>query len=298
VNDDAAARFEPHRRVLVAHAYRMLGEHAEAEDIVQEAYLRWDQALARTAVEDDRGFLRATVTRLALDRLRSARARREVYVGPWLPEPLLDEAQDGPDAVVALADDVSFALLLALERLSPLERAAFLLHDALDVPFAEIAQTLGRSELAVRRLASRAREHVREARSRNFVAREDALRMRDAFLAALRGDDLAALQRLLTADVVLTSDGGGKAVAAIVPLVGPDRVGRFLLGIARKSSGIVRAVVPARINTLPGFVLLGEHGVLQTFALDLDGERIRAIYVTRNPDKLRGVEARLGNIAP
>jgi hypothetical protein len=123
VNDDAAVRFEPHRRVLVAHAYRMLGEHAEAEDIVQEAYLRWDEALARTAVDDDRAFLRATVTRLALDRLRSARARREVYVGPWLPEPLLDEAQDGPDAVAALADDVSFALLLALERLSPLERA-------------------------------------------------------------------------------------------------------------------------------------------------------------------------------
>lgn len=293
MSGDAAQRFEAHRRVLVRHAYRMLGDHAEAEDVVQEAYLRWDDALRRASIADDLPFLRTTVTRLAIDRLRAARTRREVYVGPWLPEPVLDDPRDDPQAAATLADDVSFALLLTLERLSPLERAAFLLHDVLDVPFAEIATTLERSEVAVRRLASRAREHVRELRDRAPVRREAALHLRDAFLAALEADDLAALQRLLTQDVVLLSDGGGKATAALNPLVGPDRVGRFLVGITRKGTTKATAVLPASINTLPGFVTLGPDGIASTIAIESDGDRIRAIYITRNPDKLHGIEASL-----
>lgn len=296
--NDRAARFEPHRTALLRHAYRMLGEYAEAEDLVQEAYLRWDEALRRTDVADDRAFLRATVTRLALDRLRSARARREVYVGPWLPEPVMDDAAADPADAAALADDVSFAFMLALERLSPLERAAFLLHDVLDVPFGEIAQTLGRSEVAVRRLASRAREQVRTARNRRIPRRADAERVLTAFVTALAEGDLGALQRLLAEDVVFISDGGGKAPAAINPLVGIDRVGRFLIGVARKAAGRAVTVIPLTINTHPGYAVYDETGLIQTMALETDGERVVAVYATRNPDKLRTLAARLGDQRP
>jgi RNA polymerase sigma-70 factor (ECF subfamily) len=288
VTDEAAARFEPHRPALLRHAYRMLGEHGEAEDVVQESYLRWDGALRRGAIDDDRAFLRATITRLCLDRLRSARAQRELYIGPWLPEPVLDDPASDPEAAATIADDVSFALLLALERLSPLERAAFLLHDALGVPFAEIATILERSEPAVRQLAARGRAHVRENRPRTVVRPDAALRLRNAFVAALRADDLAALQRLLTEDVVFISDGGGKVPAAINPLVGLDRVGRFLIGIARKTPPGF-ALLPARVNGLLGFVATEDGAVTQTIAFEFDGDRIAAIYATRNPDKLHAV---------
>ncbi|HTW84327.1 MAG TPA: RNA polymerase sigma factor SigJ [Candidatus Sulfotelmatobacter sp.] len=290
---DAASRFEPHRTSLLRHAYRMLGERAEAEDAVQESYLRWDDALRRAPVHDDRAFLRATVTRLCINRLRSARARREVYVGPWLPEPVLDDPAADPATAATIADDVSFALLLALERLSPLERAAFLLHDALDVPFAEIATILERSEPAVRQLAARGREHVRSSRPRAIVPREEAVRVRDAFVAALRAGDLGGIQALLTQDVRLISDGGGKASAARNVLTGQDRVGRFLQGVARKFPPTLLGR-RATINGLLGFVAVEHDGtVTQTLALELDGTRIAAIYTTRNPDKLHGVERAL-----
>ena len=296
--EDDATRFEQHRAVLARLAYRMLGSNAEAEDVVQDAYLRWSDALTRTPVADDGAYLRATVTRLALDRLRSARAQRETYVGPWLPEPIIvDDAAD-PAAAATLADDVSFALMLALERLSPLERAAFILHDVLDVPFAEIATTLERSEEAARRLASRAREHVREPRNRRSTQREATTRMRDAFAAALRAADIEALTQLLTQDVVLLSDGGGKAVAAINPIAGRARVAAFLIGLAKKRSADITAVIPALLNGDPGFIVLGNEpgfdaGVIQTLAIETNGAHITAIYVTRNPDKLHGIAARI-----
>jgi RNA polymerase sigma-70 factor (ECF subfamily) len=290
--DQRTERFEAQRGRLVRHAYRMLGEFSEAEDVVQDAFLRWNDALERTAVDDDAAFLRATVTRLCIDRLRSARARREVYVGPWLPEFVVDERADDPEAAAAFADDVSFALLLALDRLSPLERAAFLLHDVLDVPFAEVAQTIGRAEPAVRQLAARAREHVREARTRPRTSREEALRLRDAFLAAIRNDDPAALQALLTRDVVFLSDGGGKATAATVPIVGQDNVGKLLAGLARKGAGLVRRVELAILNGLPGFVLFDDKGVVQVLALDVVDGKVGAIYTIRNPDKLPGIKER------
>ena len=296
-----ASRFERHRITLARLAYRMLGSEPEAEDVVQDAYLRWSDALQRTTIADDAAYLRATVTRLALDRLRSARALRETYIGPWLPDPVVTDEASDPAHATALADDVSFALMLALERLSPLERAAFILHDVLEVPFAEIATTLGRTEEAARRLASRAREHVRESRARRSPNRADALRLRDAFAAALRAGDTQALMQLLTNDVVFLSDGGGKAPAAINPVIGPDRVARLLIGIITKGAARITEIVPALLNGDPGFIILGNepgfpNGIIQTLAIETNGERIAALYATRNPDKLHGVAARLSTI--
>ncbi len=284
-----AERFEDLRPMLVRHAYRMLGEYAEAEDVAQEAYLRWSAALDDGDVRDERALARTIVTPLALDRLRSARAKREVYVGPWLPEPVVAES-DNPEAAATLADDISFALLLALERLAPLERAAFLLHDVLDVPFAEIAQTLGRAEPAVRKLATRAREHVRDAGRHSRSDPKELMRIRDEFLAAIQNDDPAALQQLLTDDVVFTGDGGGKVAAATVPVVGRDRVTKLLFGLKEKQGwhDIVRIEL-ATLNGLPGIVTFNKAGVQEVAALEIRDGRIAAMYVIRNPEKLRGV---------
>lgn len=288
--NDYAERFERVRPVLVRHAYRMLGDFSEAEDAVQDAFLRWTRAAQTTRVEDDQAFLRTTVTHLCLDRLRSARARRESYVGPWLPEPVVYESVDAPEDAAVLADDLSFALLLALERLDPLERAAFLLHDALGVPFSEVAQTLERSEEAVRKLASRARGRVHDAHRAPRVPRTKAAKLRDRFLDALQRDDAAALQALLVEDVVLTSDGGGKATAAMVPVVGNGKVTQFFMGVARKGLAQVTRMEFVEINGLPGMVAFDAHGINMAVMFETDGEHIRAIYAVRNPDKL----ARLG----
>jgi RNA polymerase sigma-70 factor (ECF subfamily) len=289
MTDAAAERFEPLRATLVRHAYRMLGQYGEAEDVVQDAFLRWNDARKHTRVDDDAAFLRTTVTHLCLDRLRSARARREVYVGPWLPEPIVAETAQDPAIAATLADDVSFALLLALERLSPLERAAFLLHDVMDVPFAEIARTLNRGEDTVRKLASRGREHVHEAK-RASIDRESALRLRDALLAALNADDALALERLLTEDVIYVSDGGGRAPAATVPVTGQERVSKLLIGLRRKGAALVRRVELATLNGLPGVVLFNDQGVQDAIALEMREDRVAALYVVRNPEKLRAVE--------
>lgn len=279
------------RPLLVRHAYRMLGEYGEAEDVVQDAYLRWSESAANTAIVDDRAFLRTIVTRLCLDRLRSARARREVYVGPWLPEPVVSDVKENPEASTVLADDISFGLLLALERLAPLERAAFLLHDALGVPFDEIAQTLGRSEAAVRKLASRGREHVHDARRHSQTDRDEAMRLRDAFLEALNNDDASALQQLLTSDVVFVSDGGGKVPAATVPVSGPERVTQLLLGLKRKGFAMVRRIEFVTLNGLAGYALFTDAGLETAIALEITEGRIAAMYTVRNPDKLQRIAA-------
>lgn len=287
-----AEEFEPHRRHLTGLAYRMLGSLAEAEDAVQEAYLRW-HGTDQGKVADARAFLSKTVTRLCLDQLKSARARRETYVGPWLPEPLLEEAGLTADTAGDFAQDLSVALLLALERLSPLERAAFLLHDVFDMEFAEVAETLGRGEAACRQLAARAREHVRAARPRFPVRPDEGARLAEAFLAAARSGDAATLGRLLAADATLHADGGGKKRAALNVIHGRDKIAAFFAGLARKQAATVKAirVRPSRINGLPGFVTVEPDGTLQTIALEIAGEEIAAIYVVRNPDKLRHVAA-------
>jgi RNA polymerase sigma-70 factor (ECF subfamily) len=277
---DAAATFDPLRPRLVRIAYRMLGSVADAEDVVQEAFLRWFDA-DRDAVREPEAFLRRIVTRLCLDQLKSARRRRETYLGPWLPEPVVEAAEDE-------IDDVTLPLMMALERLSPLERAAFLLHDVFGVGFEEVAQTIGREPAACRQLASRARTHVRAARPRFQMPKERGLQIAAAFFAATRSGDMAELRSILAADVTVYADGGGKASAAMQPVVGLDDVlqlqASLALLFARKMSRIVRY---GFINGLPGFVTIEQDDTLQTTALQIEDGKVAAIYVMRNPDKLR-----------
>ena len=292
-NTDPAASFEPHRRRLRGLAYRMLGSMADAEDAVQEAYLRWHGA-NRGKVSDPRAFLMTTTTRICLDMLTSARARREEYVGPWLPEPVLDTAALAPDSRTELAEDLSIALLLTLDRLSPLERAAFLLHDAFDFSFAEVAAALDRSEAACRQLATRARAHVRDTRPRgtavvthpNEIDPKHA-RLMEAFTRATQSGDLDRLTTLLAADVRVVTDGGGKVAAALNEIDGAERAARFLIGAARKGWRDDFTLRMATINGLPGVIVDSPEGPVQTAAFEIDGDVIRALYVVRNPDKLR-----------
>jgi len=289
-----AESFEPQRRRLLGLAYRMLGSMADAEDAVQETYLRWHGA-GRDNVSDARAFLMTTTTRICLDMLTSARARREEYVGPWLPDPVLDTAALAPDHHTELAEDLSVALLLTLERLSPLERAAFLLREAFDFSFSEVATTLQRSQAACRQLAARARAHVRAVRPRGVTAppadsaevNARHTQLMSAFVAATRSGDLNALTRLLASDVRVVTDGGGKVAAALNVLDGSDRAARFLVGATRKGWREDFTLRFATINGLPGIIVDSPDGPVQTTAFEVEGDVIRALYVVRNPDKLR-----------
>ena len=294
-----AQRFDQvHARRLRALAYRMLGSRADAEDAVQEAWLRWAE-VDEAGVENAGAFLSRLVTNLCLDRLRSAVVQREHYVGVWLPEPLLeDEAlfgwAPGPEQQAEFAQDVSIAFMLALERLSPLERAAFLLHDVFDLDHAEIARHLGREEAACRQLVSRARRHVKADYARREVAAEEAERLTTAFMQAVRSQDVAALARLLSDDAVLMADGGGKVSAVPRPLQGGERVAKAFIGFARLPAGAGWRMVPARVNGLPGVLIVDTAAggrLVQAVALSPTGEpgepaRVGALYIQRNPDKL------------
>jgi len=281
--DDAVATFDPLRPRLTRIAYRMLGSVADAEDVVQEAYLRW-HACDRTAVHKPEAFLRQVVTRLCLDVLKSARRSREVYVGPWLPEPVFTPDEDE-------VDDFTLPLMLALERLSPLERAAFLLHDVFGISFEEIARTLGREEGACRRLASRARTHVRSERPRFAIEPEHGHEIAQAFFAASREGDLGRLRALLSEDVLLHSDGGGKRPAALRILTGIEDVMKVHTALARIfAQSPSRLLRYGRINGLPGFITMEPDDQIQTTALAIENGRIAAIYVMRNPDKLRHLD--------
>jgi RNA polymerase sigma-70 factor (ECF subfamily) len=302
---DPSESFEPHRRRLLGLAYRMLGSMAEAEDAVQEAYLRWHDA-KRENVAEPRAFLITTTTRICLDVLKSARVRREEYVGPWLPDPVTDTAALAPDTQTEMAEDLSVALLLTLDRLSPLERAAFLLHDVFDYSFMQVAGMLDRNEVACRQLASRARTRVRDARPASAHALRrgrpgDAIATRadsssldakhaelvSAFITASRSGDVATLTRLLASDAKLVTDGGGKVTAALNVIEGADRVAAFLAGVVRKGWTDDMTVRFDTINGLPGLIVSGPNGLLQTNAFEIDGDVVKAIYVVRNPDKLR-----------
>jgi RNA polymerase sigma-70 factor (ECF subfamily) len=286
--DQDVAAFETHRRALTGLAYRMLGSRAEAEDIVQDAYLRW-HAADRAAIEEPRRYLGTVVTRLCLDRMKSAQMRRELYVGQWLPEPVVDEVFDGETAG-EVAHDISVALMLVLERLSPLERASFLLHDVFGLDFAEVARALGHGEAACRQLAARARAHIEAGRPRFPASREDGHRLAAAFQAAVTSGDTQAFARILANDAVLYSDGGGKRAAALNPIRGADRIQRFFAGVARKNPALAAiAARPATVNGLPGFVLRESDGSIDTMAIEPRGGRIVAIYLIRNPEKLQHV---------
>lgn len=288
-----------HARRLRALAYRMLGSRADAEDIVQEAWLRWAEVDEAT-VDNPAAYLSRLVTNLCLDRLRSAAGQREQYVGVWLPEPLRDDEplfgwSPGPEQQAEFAQDVSVAFLLALQRLSPLERAAFLLHDVFDLDHDEVARHLGRNAAACRQLVSRARQRVRADHVRREVAAEERQRLFQAFAGAVRSHDVQALAELLAHDAVLLADGGGKVSAVPRPLQGRQRVATAFIGFARLPASRGWRLEAALLNGLPGCLVLDEHDggrLVQTIALAPSAQeagRIGAIYVQRNPDKLAHV---------
>ncbi|MGW2303721.1 RNA polymerase sigma-70 factor [Streptomyces sp. NPDC001809] len=285
--DTLTARFEEHRALLLGVAYRMLGRAADAEDVVQEAWLRWT-AEDRAEVREPRAFLVRITTRLAVDRLRQAAARRESYVGPWLPEPVVtDFGPTAPDTAerALLADSVSLAVLVVLESLSPPERAVFVLREAFGFPYAEIATALDRSEAAVRQLAGRARRHVDERRPRYDVdpaARRD---LTERFLAAAAGGDLGGLLDLLAPDVRLVGDSGGKSRAPLRIIEGADKVGRFLHATARSADAALDVRL-LELNGAPALLTLADgrpDAVLQIEILD---GRVQRVHLIRNPDKL------------
>lgn len=287
---DTATTFENERGHLFGVAYRMLGSAAEAEDILQEAFVRYVEA--KIDADSPRAYLTTVVVRLCLDHLKSARARRETYVGPWLPEPLVSsqEPVPGPDARTELAESLSLAFLVLLERLSPLERAAFLLREVFEQPFDEVARVIGTSEAACRQLVARARAHVDENRPRYEPTHEKKHALLAAFLAACASADPSALARVLAADVVVRSDGGGKAHAARKPVIGRDRVVRFILGVLKKAPPEA-GVELAWINGQPGFVLRDAHGLTSVVTLTVGDDAVQDVWIVVNPDKLARVGA-------
>jgi RNA polymerase sigma-70 factor (TIGR02957 family) len=287
--------FEEHRGLLVGVAYRILGSVSDAEDVVQEAWLRWS-GVDESDVHDPKAYLIRVTTRLAIDRLRWAKSRRESYVGPWLPEPIGTEPDVAEHA--ELADSVELALLVVLETLSPLERAVFVLREAFDLPFAEIGEVIGRSEAAARQLARRAREHVRDKRPRFEVDRGERRRITERFIDAAGAGDLDGLIRLLADDVAIVSDGGGKARAPLRVITGAANAGRFLTSItrpremARFMASIGLAEVPglafgvAEVNGGPAVVISAGDQVITVLSLQVSEGRIATIYLIANPDKL------------
>lgn len=278
----AEAVFERERPRLVRIARRMLGTLEEAEDVVQTAWLRFASA-DFAAIDRPEAWLTRTVSRLAIDTMRSARVRREVYVGQWLPEPVVEDEHEGEDRLTT-------ALLLALERLSPLERAAFLLHDVFSVSFDEVARALDRDEAACRQLAARARRHVAAERTRFVVPPEQGRALIEAFLEASRSGDVAGMSAMLVEDAQLVADGGGIRQAALNPVSGRDDIARFFAGYAKKGAFAMPEIVRyALIDGLPGVVTREADGLLQTTSLQIGPDGIEAIYIVRNPEKLRSV---------
>ena len=286
--DSTTKFFEQQRPLLTGVAYRMLGRAADAEDVVQDAWLRWSAA-DRADVREPRAYLVRITTRLAIDRLRHLRSRREAYVGPWLPEPVAtDFADTVPDAAerAVLAESVSFAVLVVLESLSPLERAVFVLREAFGFPYGEIAAVLDRAEPAVRQLAGRARRHVEERKPRFRADPAEQRRLTERFLAAASDGDLGGLLEMLAPDARLVGDSGGKAKAPLRVLDTPDKVGRFLAAVAGQPVPGLEIHV-REINGAPALLMLSEGQPDSVFSLDITADgRIACDYIQRNPDKL------------
>jgi RNA polymerase sigma-70 factor (ECF subfamily) len=279
------AVFEPLRNRLFAVAYRMTGTRADAEDIVQEAYLRWRQADVG-AVRSPEAWLVSVATRLSIDRLRKAYAEREKYTGPWLPEPLLGDPS--PEERLELASDISLAFVALLERLAPVERAAFLLHDVFDRDYPEIARILGKSEAACRQVVHRARERVRSDRRRFRADAEEYRRLIEKFTEAAGAGDEATLLSLFAEDATLTSDGGGVVPAARKVITGRGRIARLFLVLARKLRGRMAQTV-LTVNGEPGLVTFLDGAPLTVTSFETDGNRFLALYNVLNPEKLKGV---------
>jgi RNA polymerase sigma-70 factor (ECF subfamily) len=279
--------FEEHRPALARLAYRMLGSLADAEDVLQDAYLRWARD-GRQAVQSPRAYLLTIVTRLCIDQRQSIEARKMTYVGPWLPEPVVEPVGLGPGAPLETAESVSMALLLVLESLSPVERAAYLLRRIFDYDYDTIARILDKSEPSCRQLVSRAEQRIHERRPRFDPDPVQAERLTDAFLEACSTGDLNGLVQILASDAIMYSDGGGKAAAALAPIRGAEKIARFFIGIMKKvpSRMEVRRV---RVNGQPGLVITVDGQLIQVLTLDVADGRIANCFVVRNPDKLARV---------
>jgi RNA polymerase sigma-70 factor (ECF subfamily) len=274
-----AEAYEAHRPLAFGIAYRMLGSVAEAEDVVQEAFLRLHREQAR--VDSPQAFVATVTTRLAIDRLRSAQHRRETYPGPWLPEPIVTDT--APDR-----ESISMALLVVLESLSPVERAVFLLHDVFDYGYGEIAEIVGKSRENCRQLALRARRHVEARRPRFDPSAEERAKLVERFFEAIGDGDVDGLVALLAEDATIYGDGGGKAPARATPLHGAEKVARFMLGLTRLAERDALQVEPALVNGQPGAIVRGPDGdVRAAMSADVEGGRITAIRSVVNPDKLR-----------
>jgi RNA polymerase sigma-70 factor (ECF subfamily) len=285
--DTATEVFEEHRPVLMGVAYRMLGRVADAEDVVQEAWLRWSGA-DRSEVREPRGYLVRIATRLAVDRLRQVQSRKEAYVGPWLPEPYVtDFGETAPDTAerAVLADSVSLAVLVVLESLSPLERAVFVLREAFGYPYADIAAVLDREEPAVRQLAGRARRHVEERRPRYEVDQTERRDLTERFLAAAAEGDLEGLMSLLAPDVRLIGDSGGLSKAPLRVIETADKVGRFVYAVAQK--GVPDpSYRPVELNGGAALLVLSGGRPDSVVQVDVVDGRIQCVYIVRNPEKL------------
>lgn len=288
----APDEFEAHRARLLGLGYRMLGSRSDAEDLVQETYLRWHRT-PREEIRDAGPWLRTTMARLCIDDLRARKSRGETYVGPWLPEPWPTEAPvtDAGERALEIADDLSVAFLLLLERLGPDERAAFLLHDVFDADYADIASALGKTEAAVRQIVSRARTRVADERPRFHATREQQRELADRFQRAVVSRDEATLFALLRSDATLISDGGGKALAALRPIYGAEKIVRFFMGITRQDDPSRYRMEPGWFNGAAGFVIRAPDGsVYATFTVEVDDDRIVRVFAVRNPDKLQHID--------
>ncbi len=282
--------FDQLRRLMFSIAYRMTGSVSDAEDIVQDAFVRFEHARRDgVEIESEKAWLSAVTTRLAIDHLRSARVRRERYVGPWLPEPLLTDAAPGPAERAELDESLSQAFLVVLETLSPVERAVFLLREVFGYDYADVAQAVGKSEQNCRQIATRARHHVEARQPRHDVDREQRDELFERFLAACGSGEVEQLEELLAADAVVLSDGGGKISAARRPVTGVARIARFLTNITVRRRALGSTVERrATVNGQPGLVVIGPDGaVSDVMTIDVADGTIQAVRIVRNPDKLR-----------
>ena len=284
----AADAFEPVRGRLFGLAYRMLGSRAEAEDVVQEAYVRWHQS-DRDVIRNAEAWLVTTATRLAIDRLRALKTEREAYTGPWLPEPIMQNTPPSPDTHLELASDLSLAFLVLLERLGPEERAAFLLHEVFDFGYPEIASVLDKSEDASRQIVHRARTRVRSARKRFDVTEAAKANLLRKFTEAMKARDEQTLLSLFAPDATWTADGGGRAAASPHPILGAERIARLVIGFQHRlqSDGATMELVD--VNGETGLLVRVDGRILGIMAIESDGERIHAVYAVVNPDKLPAI---------
>jgi RNA polymerase sigma-70 factor (ECF subfamily) len=278
--------FELHRPRLFGIAYRMLGSRSEAEDLLQDAYLRWHES-DRTNIQSAAAFLVTVTTRLCVDRLRALKQERARYAGSWLPEPIVDDHIPSPEMQRELVDDVSIAFLAVLERLGPEERAAFLLHEVFDYDYPEVAQTLGKAEPACRQLIHRARARLRESRTRFKVSTESRERLLEKFFVAIASGSRQAVMSLLAEDVEYVADVGGEVIAARKVLRGPDRIGRLYYCIARYFTGLSYRLM--RVNGEVGAACVKDGRIFSILSFVTNGDRICRIYAIRNPDKLTGI---------